>query len=185
MRHLRLSAALAGIAVLCGATTLPPAHAAVASQYLTVPGASCQLSIPTTNTGVRPKAPGFRNESTTTSNFVICSVASPTDLDINFDPFDLVAIIIHSIDGMARNISCTAVTGNGLNSAYPLIYSTKTIEVPADTSQAAAPTWLSQDFGQPSSAQIKASSFTTITCNLPPQTEIRYMRARYQFEIGN
>ncbi|MFO1473032.1 MAG: hypothetical protein U1F20_00190 [Lysobacterales bacterium] len=41
------------------------------------PADSCQLlSIPTTDTGVRPKATGFRNEGTT-DQFVICGYGIP------------------------------------------------------------------------------------------------------------
>src|SRR5690242_8566521 len=49
-----------------------PAQAVTQSVFAyTNPGGACQLSIPTTNTGVRPKATGFRNEGTV-NNFVIC-----------------------------------------------------------------------------------------------------------------
>ncbi len=186
MHNFRLPAVLAGLMAACGMATTPTADANTLSLYMTVQGASCQLSIPTTNTGVRPKAIGFRNESTTTGNFVICPVSSPTDQGgTTFGPFDLVAIVIHSMDGMAHNVSCTAVTGQGLNPGYPLVYSSKTVEVPADASLAGSASWLSDDFGQPGTTQIKGSSWTTITCNLPPQAEIRYIRARYNFEIGN
>jgi hypothetical protein len=185
VRDLRLQTSLACIVAACGLATSETADANALSLYMTVQGASCQLSIPTTNTGVRPKATGFRNESTTTSNFVICSLSSPTDEGQNFGAFDLVAIVIRSMDGMAHDVSCTAVTGQGLSPSYPLVYSSKTVEVPADASQAGSASWLSDDFGQPGTTQIKGSAWTTVTCNLPPQAEIRYIRARYNFEIGS
>lgn len=183
MRNLRLSAALAGIVATCGLATSPTAEASTKSQFLTAPGASCQLSIPTTDTGVRPKATGFRNESTTTGNFVICPLTSPTDLGANYAPFTLLSIWLRPLDGLAHSVSCTAVVGDGIGIAQPLTYSTQTIPVPA--TDAGAGIWRDYDFGQGGAYQIKGSAWSSITCNLPPQVEIRFLRAGYEFEIGS
>ena len=75
MRNMPLHTTLACFVVACGLVTAP---ASKASNLDLVNGASCQLSIPTTATGVRPKASGFRNESTTTSSFVICTMSRST-----------------------------------------------------------------------------------------------------------
>ena len=183
MRNLRLSAALAGIAAVYGLANAPVTNATTVSQSLTVPGASCQLSIPTTNTGVRPKATGFRNESTTTGNFVICPLASPTDLGDNYGPFWILTIALRSIDGMAHSVNCTAVVGDGLGVARPATYSTKTFPVPATDFNIGV--WEAGDFGPNSEYNIKGSAWTTFTCNLPPQVEIRFVRGGYDFEIGS
>jgi hypothetical protein len=183
MRNLRLPTVLAGIVAVHGLATSPTADANALSLYMTVPGASCQLSIPTTDTGVRPKAVGFRNESTVTSNFVICPLTSPTDLGDNFAPFTLLAIWLRPLDGLAHSVSCTAVVGDGVGVAQPLMYSTQTIPVPA--ADAGAGIWRDYDFGQGGAYHIKGSAWSSITCSLPPQVEIRFLRAGYEFEIGS
>ena len=105
MRHLRLPAALAGVVAAYGLATTPISMAAEIQQTMVVPGATCQLSIPTTNTGVRPKATGFRNESTTTGNFVICPLVAPTVRSSNANPLTNGYIILSSLDGQAHSVS--------------------------------------------------------------------------------
>jgi hypothetical protein len=183
MRDLRLSTALAGI--VCGLAGTHMSKAAEIQQTVIVPGANCQLSIPTTNTGVRPKAPGFRNESTSTSNFVICTLEAPTTRSSDFDPFWFGQIIVRSLDGLAHSVSCTGVTGQGISPLFPLKYSTKTIAIPADASMAGSEIWQSADFGQSTGNLIDGSAWFTITCNLPPQTEINYLQESYNIEIGS
>ena len=49
------------------------AHAATQNRLMAALGSdSCKLSVPTTDTKVRPRATGFRNEGTT-NQFVICT----------------------------------------------------------------------------------------------------------------
>ena len=107
MRNLRLPTALAGIVAAYGLATAPTARAA--NGWVTVPGGACQLSIPTTNTGVRPKATGFRNESTTTSNFVYCAIPL-TGYSQPEQPY-AIGLVVYSIDGAAHNVTCTLVVG--------------------------------------------------------------------------
>lgn len=184
MRDLHLSAALAGIVMLPGLAIAPMAGATEVLESLEIPGATCQLSIPTTNTGVRPKATGFRNESTTTSNFVICPVVSPTARGTSFNPFQAATITLHNLDGHAHVVSCTGVVGNG-TSLFPHTYSAKTISVPSDATLFGSGTWQSEDFGQSPGNLIDASAWFTITCNLPPQVEIKYTGGLYNLEIGS
>jgi len=172
MHNLRISAALAGFMVAYALVITP---VAIASTTLTMQGASCQLSIPTTNTGVRPKATGFRNESTTTANFVICTFVSPASGGNN-DSFLSGFINIASLDGVAKTVTCTAVVGS--QALGPLKYSTKTIELPTYVAFNGAH-WDSTDFGEPAGSTIDGSIWFSITCNLPPQAGIAYLSGEY------
>jgi hypothetical protein len=185
MRDLRLSTALAGIVATCGMTSAPATTASEIQQTLLIPGAACQLSIPTTNTGVRPKATGFRNESTTTSNFVICPLVTPTVRSSNVNPLKDGYIILASLDGQAHSVSCTAVAGLGGNVAFPATYSTKTILVPAATTEPVSGNWTLADFGQSSGDSINASAWFSVTCNLPAQVQIQFLQGNYWVEIGS
>jgi hypothetical protein len=169
----------------CGLATAPISTAAEIQQTMVVPGAVCQLSIPTTNTGVRPKATGFRNESMTTSNFVICPLVTPTVRNSSANPLKDGYIILASLDGQPHSVSCTAVAGLGGNVAFPAIYSTKTILVPAAATEAVSGNWSLADFGQSSGDSINASAWFSITCNLPPQVQIQALQGNYWAEIGN
>lgn len=185
MRDLRLSTALAGFVAAYGLVSVPVATATEIQQTMLVPGASCQLSIPTTNTGVRPKATGFRNESTTTGNFVICPVVTPTIRSDNANPLKYVYIFLSSLDGQAHTVSCTAVAGFGGHPDFPLKYSTKSIAIPASTSDSYGVQWVPVDFGQSSGDSIDGSAWFTITCNLTPQVQIQTLQVSYYIEIGS
>lgn len=140
------------------------------------PATACQLSIPTTDTEVRPKATGFRNESTTKSAFVICGYGKPTNdsfmsgLRMNFT----------SIDGTARNISCTAVSG--LHGVYGSFYSTKSVSSTSGGSYSFLG-WDPVDFS--AVTEIPYSFSASVTCTLPPQTAITLVYSRYELEIGS
>jgi hypothetical protein len=176
MRDFRLPAILAGVLAIHALGTSPAVTATELQQGMWVPGAVCQLSIPTTNTGVRPKATGFRNESTTTSNFVICPVVLPTMWSSQANPVTLGAIYLGSLDGMAHSVSCTAVVGLAQLGFAPS-YSTKNIAVAASTNAASVASWGASDFGQPSNILIDGSAWFTVTCTLPPQVQILSLQA--------
>lgn len=165
-----------------GLATSASTHAALRQNWnYANPGSGCQLSIPTTDTQVRPKATGYRNESTTKSAFVICGFGTPTDdgtaLNAN--------LYFHSIDGVSRDISCTAVTGTeGLSQ---LVYSTKTVGSTAG-GNASAMGWTDYDFaaqGAPSYVNIRDGWAVSVTCNLPPLTSITLANSKFQIEIGS
>ena len=140
------------------------------------PGAVCQLSIPTTDTQVRPKATGFRNESTTKSAFVICGYSTPT-----YDSTSKqILIYFTSMDGVSRNISCTAVSG--MAGAEPLTYSTKSISSTAAETYTAL-LWTVSDFG--GTTDIPYGESPSVTCTLPPQTAITQVINAFDYEIGN
>jgi hypothetical protein len=185
MHNFRLPAVLAGLVAACGLATAPISTAAEIQQTMVVPGAVCQLSIPTTNTGVRPKATGFRNESTTTSNFVICPLVTPTVRSANANPLANGYIILSSLDGQAHSVSCTAVVGLGGNVVFPAKYSTKSIAIPAATDDSVSGSWTLADFGQSSGDSIDGSAWFSVTCNLPPQVQIQSLQGNYYAEIGD
>lgn len=175
-----LSASLASVAIAMLGTA-PAAVAATTSQYSVMTGGNCQLSIPTTDTKYRPKATGARNESTTTSNFVICPFSiSPSGG--NASPVVLFYATLYSIDGVAHNnVSCTAVTGIQ-TLGLPPVYSSKTVNIPA--TGAANVQWKGSDFGGTDGTPITGSANLSVTCNLPPQTAIDTLVTNFNYEIG-
>ena len=139
------------------------------------PASACQLSIPTTDTQVRPKATGFRNESTNRSAYVICGYGLPA----SDRPPSMVFIQFHSMDGLDRTINCTGVTG--IEGSYPPIYSTKTTQSTAGGDYTIL-AWQPDDFG--GTSYIPWGYQVSITCTLPPQTSITMTSSQIEVEIG-
>jgi len=169
MRNLRLPAAVAGLAAAYAFANAP---AAKAYNVDTANGAACQLSIPTTDTGVRPKASGFRNESRTASSFVICTLQRSSTTG-NYSSIGLIA---YSLDGVARDLTCTAVVGV-IAGGNTLVYSAKTASIHDTTGNDLPITWTAADFGGTEGAPITSSWNISITCNLKPQTAISMIQA--------
>ena len=168
------------IALACGYAMSPTADAATSLAWSINTGSACQLSIPTTNTGVRPKAPGFRNESTTVSNFVICPVSSSVTPN-GGATFDRLSVFLQSIDGVTRDVTCTVVVdGDNFIGLGPK-YSSKTVSI---GSSVTVITWDNLDFVQPAGTPITGSALASITCNLPPQMLIQHTEGRFNYEIG-
>jgi hypothetical protein len=165
MRNLRIPIALASVSVAGAFATAP---AAKGFNLDIVNGSSCQLSTPTTNTAVRPKASGFRNESSTTSNFAICTFQRSSSTG----DFLYVGLVGYSLDGASHDVACTAVAG----SSPGLHYSTKTAAI-RDTTEIPF-VWSAADFGGTGGAAIGGSMYFSVTCNLPPQTAISYIQAQ-------
>jgi hypothetical protein len=139
------------------------------------PADACQLSIPTTDTQVRPKASGFRNESTGKSAFVICGYNTPS-----YDSTSKqILIYFTSMDGVSRNISCTAVSG--MAGAEDMFYSTKSISSTAAGTYTAL-LWTAADFG--GTTDIPYGEAPSVTCTLPPQTAITQVINAFDYEIG-
>ena len=153
-----------------------PAHAVIDNyDHFSNPARACQLSIPTTDTKVRPKASGYRNEGTT-NQFVICGL---DNLDFVSQSVLVLGIGLASMDGVAHDVSCTAVTG--LTGYAALQYSTKTINVPA--SAFVQTTWDAASFGG-AGPRIDASINPSITCTLPPNVAITYVYEFSDIDIG-
>ena len=148
-----------------------------------MPGGSCQLSLPTTNTGVRPRATGFRNESTTTSNFVICPITTPIASDN--DQFTDIYVTVYSINGAAHLVSCTAVAGISDYPGATPIYSTRSESVDSsDTPVGQIYHWTAADFGGTAGDPITGSIVSSVTCNLPAQTAISFVQVPYSYDVG-
>lgn len=181
MRNFSFPAGLACLVFTCGIAVAPVAKAATVNQYSVMTGGNCQLSIPTTDTKFRPKATGARNESTTTSSFVICPFS------ISPSPSSASAVIFfyatfYSLDGNAHNnVSCTAVTGIQ-TLGLPPVYSTQVVNIPA--TGAATIQWQGSQFGGTDGTPIAGSANLSVTCNLPPQTGIDTLVTNYNQEIG-
>lgn len=169
----RRSGLHAGFGLASSATTHAATRALTTNQN---PGAVCQLSIPTTDTQIRPKATGFRNESTTKNAFVFCGNVMPTN-----DSFATsIEIDFASMDGVARTISCTGV--NGFPGIFAPSYSTKTVSSTANGTTAYL-LWTPADFSGVD--EIPSGYAPSITCTLPPQTAITMVTNRSLLEIGN
>lgn len=173
-------AAMASAFVL-SMSAAPEAKSATVNQYSVMTGGNCQLSIPSIDTKFRPKASGARNESTTTSNFVICPFSispSPSSASavIYFYP------VLYSLDGNAHNnVSCTAVTGIQSLGITP-VYSTQIVNIPATGGVTVQ--WQGSQFGGTDGTPIAGSANLSVTCNLPPQTGIDTLVTNYNQEIG-
>jgi len=165
-------AAIAALAIALG----PPATSGAVVRDIganLTPAAACQLSVPTTDTKVRPKAIGFRNEGTTNA-FVVCGYPKPTqDGYLTF-----VNVGIASFDGQAHAFNCTAATGVFGNST--VLYVTKAVTAPATGSQFTP--WGPEDFL--GSGTIPESWAVTVTCVLPPNVSIVYLQYGYKLDVG-
>lgn len=180
MRDVPLSLGATCIAI-AALGAMPTARSATTSQYIVMPGGNCQLSIPTTDTAFRPKATGARNESSSTSNFVICpfTVAPAAG---NGAPITSAGLYLQSLDGVSRSVTCTAVVGS-INNVTP-VYSSKTISTSAITTNNVSLAWTAADFGGTAPNPIGGSAWLTVTCLMPPQTGLSYLYAQYNYEIG-
>jgi hypothetical protein len=166
-----LSATLCAATLACGLTMAPHASAATASKTFYVdPAMACQLSLPTIDTAVRPRATGYRNEGNS-STFVICGLpysssgGSPTSF----------AIGLYSFDGADHEVSCTGVTRYswGPGSEYSVKSATVSSEFTPYTI-----TWTSTDL---SMNNYDAS----VTCSIPKGVAIVSAQITVTDYIGN
>ena len=177
---------------VAGFVASAPADAAPDIRYVQLNGSGmCTLSIPTTDTKVRPKATGFRNEGTTNA-FVICNFTSLPGYDgsVNFGDPQAVVLVLYSIDGNDHAVTCTGVTSvQGFSSigADPQQYVSKTLTVNNTTApyQGAGVgfKWLPADFG--GTDYIPDDASFSVTCLLPPNVAINIGIMQGQEEIGN
>jgi len=187
MNPLRLAAA-AGLVSLLVVTF--SAQSVNKQRLLTVTAAHlCTLSVPTTDTKVRPKATGFRNEGTTNA-YVICSFDSgPSQDDLGFpptsnDPYE-VQIWVSTIDGKPHTFTCTGANSwPGYGVAY-MEYVPKTITIdPASPYLTSGAVWQPQDFFW-GDVTIPASGAFSITCLLPPGAAIVLGGMRVEEDVGS
>jgi hypothetical protein len=149
----------------------------------------CSLSIPTTDTKVRPKATGFRNEGTTNA-FVICTFDTPPGGYSTTNNFTYAGVVLKSMDGADHDVTCTGVNSiadaGGVGVSEPQ-YVAKTITVndESEGGPLGAPVqWGPEDFGSTGTIPDSSGLFS-ITCILPPQVSIKYGGAGSEEDVGN
>ncbi len=177
---MNLQPAVLAAAILTAGLAMAPAAQAVTQSRITRQqgGPACQLSVPTTATTVRPRATGIRNEGTTPA-FVICQMESSTG------NLNQAQVIVSSIDGTARNVSCTAVNGYNVAPAFMQIgYSPKTVATDSSSGILGVFNWDATDFGGAAGADMPNSGFFSVTCLLPPQTAINFLGFFYNEDVG-
>jgi hypothetical protein len=164
------------IATALASAFIAPAQAATLTKYFEYsPGDACQLSIPTTDTQVRPRANGYRNEGTS-NQFVICGMGG-------YENGTVVSMIFlnTSTDGQAHTMSCTGVTGLvGWGGPY---YSTKTLIVPA--SSYSYEIWDAEDFGGTAGQPIYGGINLSVTCTVPPGVALQGFESENLVDVGN
>lgn len=165
---------IAAATALIGATLgmTPSAQAVTISKPMIVdPSMACQLSLPTIDTAVRPRATGYRNEGAS-GTFVICgtayfsnSVNIATSLQLQMTSFD---------GATHTGVSCTAV--NRQSAGGGEVFSTKMADVgPGGASFSWAPADLNTFTG----------FLNSVTCNMPQGTSITAVRLVFPDDVGN
>ena len=152
---------------LLGAALAPtPASAGSVLKTLTQDaGNACTLSIPTTDTGVRPKATGFRNEGTANA-FVICS-ADVANADGFGGDTTYIGLSLASFDGNAHSTNCTAVA------RYPdTLSNIQYVTLPALNTAATGVATSLTTSGAPPSYYDHQRGELSVTCVLPPGVSI-------------
>ncbi|MFT3897294.1 MAG: hypothetical protein QM719_06310 [Thermomonas sp.] len=172
MHPLRFSA-LAAILVVASSLVATPVAKAT-NGATTATGAACQPVTPGSNDKLAFKATGIRNESTTTSSFVVCPL--PSTVTFGSNAFTDIWLQVYSIDGASHEVTCTAVTGFLLS---VLQYSSKTSTV-SGANQAVLE-WTAADFGGSAGQLIGNSNAFSMTCLLPPQTLILAVNGWFQY----
>ena len=165
----------AGLLVACAACASPAMAATQARTYEFPAADACQLSVPTTDTKVRPRANGYRNEGTT-NQFVICGMGGYENGTVMST-----TLLATSVDGKAHSMSCTGVTGlTGFDGPY---YSAKTMTVPA--SGVGMQAWAAADFGGSAGEPIDGGLNLSVTCTLPPKVALQGFESQGIIDVGN
>lgn len=165
------------ICALLGSLALSSAadSATTRKDYLSSAASACQLSLPTTDTKVRPRANGYRNEGTT-NQFVICGLGGYEDgTVVGMD------IFVSSMDEDVHSISCTGVSGIVGWGSGPQ-YSTKTVYAfPGYSTQ----DWHAGDFGGTEGSEIIGGLNLSVTCNVPPKVAILMLASSQNIDAAN
>jgi hypothetical protein len=134
---------------------------------------ACTLSVPTTDTKVRPKAIGFRNEGTTNA-FVICGF----DID-SVDPgFHSIDLVFASIDGAAHTFNCTAASR--FNSSGTAQYLVKAVNVGAGGNGSFSVS--DTDVGYDPNVYSLYPWGQSITCLMPPGVAVLSVQSTHDDE---
>lgn len=173
---MRYSTLMAGMTFMAlGVSLSLPADAVTQSRRMRSQGGPpCQLSVPTTDTKVRPKSVGMRNEGTT-SAFVICGLPAPAGEFTGF------SINVLTIDGLDHVVSCTGVNGSVFSGAA---YATKNVSTGTSTTVGTGILWTAADFGGTAGNDMPGDGYFSVTCTLPAQTSIPNVYADYNEDVG-
>jgi hypothetical protein len=164
--------AVTAMAIVLAGISEPASALVHNAQVVTNAGQACQLSKPTIDTLVSPRANGFRNDGSS-NVFVLCGYANP----MGFDPM-LITLFLTSADGKSHDLDCTAT--KGIAGYEALAYLTKPVSIPATGYGYLQ--FNPADFGGTSTIP-NALNFS-VTCNLPPHAAITVVQAAYAYEIG-
>ncbi len=164
---------LAIATALIGATLgmARPAQAVTISKPMLIdPAMACQLSLPTIDTAVRPRATGYRNEGAS-GTFMICGTAYFSN-SVNIATNLLLQMV--AFDGATHeNVSCTAV--NRQSAGGGEVFSTKTTTVNA---AGGSFSWVPADLNN-------FNGFTnSVTCNVPPGVAVTAVRLVFPDDVG-
>lgn len=151
---------------------LLPASAATNSESVSENAAqACQLSIPTIDTKVAPRATGFRNDGAT-NVFVICGTSLPTDDAL----LTGAALWLYSTSTEDVAVNCTFVSGSG--STY--LYKSKILDLPGHGGLDRIYVWA----GDYDGVEITYGFNVTVTCLLPRDVAILRTESTYELDIG-
>ncbi|MFT3898079.1 MAG: hypothetical protein QM719_10375 [Thermomonas sp.] len=177
------SLAITSFAVLAaGMGMSQPANAVTQNRLMAALGSdSCKLSVPTTDTKVRPRATGFRNEGTT-NQFVICTLHTDNGPGGSFGTPALIdaGLIAISLDGVDHDVTCTGVNSFSILGDQQFVAKTQ------NTSQFGNATqfwWLQEDFG--STTGIPTTGVFSITCVLPPNVSLDLVLSNMSEDVGS
>lgn len=157
------------------------AQAVTQNRLMSALGAdTCKLSVPTTDTKVRPRATGFRNEGTT-NQFVICTLHTDNGPGGSFGTAPLIdaGLAAFSLDGLPHDVQCTGV--NSFNALGDQQYITKTQNTGASLTQF---WWVEGDFGVSDGSGIPTTGVFSVTCILPPNTSLDLVLANMKEDVG-
>lgn len=169
MKTMLLSSALLATACLMAS---PSADAVVVSRYSTGnASARCQGALPGFAGTIRMRPLAAANIGTS-AVFVSCGwLSDQSNTAVN--SFGLYARTSAAVD---QTLSCTASVGYATGS---VLYSTKTVALPADGSQDSI-YWYGSDFG----GTIDVGSPVAVSCTLPGGAELNDMYFNYQEDVG-
>lgn len=161
-----------GLTIVLASVPKPVLALTYGAQIVTNAGQACQLSKPTIDTVVAPRANGFRNDGSG-NVFVICGYTNPLGVDPT-----IITMFFTTADGQAHDVDCTAV--KGVAGYEALSYLTRQVSIPA--SGYVYLHFDPADFGGTSTIP-NAFNFS-VTCNLPSHAAITVVQASYNYDIG-
>ena len=167
------------VATLVGLTSSHAAEAATQQRLAQHQTAEmCQMSLPSVENKILPRATGYRNDGTT-SVFVICGFPSAEG---GKDTASYRTLFLTTTDGQPHSVTCTAV--NGRFPGDPLsVYATKVTSVTHTTDGAGdVVEFHPVDFG--STDTVLRASFS-ITCNLPPNVAVNDGYTYSDVDVGS